>query len=770
MKLKDQCRPTGEGYYTLDTSPGAPVRLFLNEKLFAESEEGLYAQVRAAAEYPGVLDVVITPDAHVGNTVPVGCVIATDGTLLQAPVGYDIGCFVGDTLVPTVDGASHTLRALADRGGEHLVFAITSEQKVVVAKATARRTRIAAPLVRVTLDNGREIVCTPDHEFLLRDGTYRTASALSPQTSLMPFYGGRDRDGYALALHPATGRSQRVHWMMARGGFLGDIPKFPEQKTVIHHRNFNPADNRPENLQFMGDRDHQRYHRANVEKHTHWQSEEFERKRKAALAAKAATPEGRAFMAERGTKNLRAYMEGHPEHFQQAVAGNGEQGKQFLVAYNRSEKGRARSSEIGNRIYTCEVCGAKVRSGLGLSSHRRWKHGYNHKVVSVEPLGVTADVYCLSVPGYGNFALDAGVFVHNCGIMSFRSDVPHTKGLDEKLRRKFSEEVMKRIGLGLGQRGVFSFTHREFQEIIRQGATALGYARTSSERDFIPVDDDWEPPQKAVDRGIGQLGSLGSGNHFCELQHDENGRLWVMVHTGSRGFGYQLATHYLEAGREEQRKRGVSGRRVEAGAYFEPDSPHWRGYKNAVAAGGNFAIANRLLLWQQVGTAFRRVFGQEPELVYEISHNLAQEEVLPDGRAAWVHRKGATRAFPAGHPMLAGTPWEATGHPVLIPGSMGDTSYVLTPKAGAAKSLFSVNHGCGRRMSRGEARQRLTQSGVNKQMKRLNVLVNAGGDVPIDESPDVYKPAKDVIAAVVDAGLAEVTTTLTPIASIKGVD
>src|SRR4029079_16276688 len=169
--------------------------------------------------------------------------------------------------------------------------------------------------------------------------------------------------------------------------------------------------------------------------------------------------------------------------------------------------------------------------------------------------------------------------------------------------------------------------------------------------------------------------------------------------------------------------------------YFLPDSPHWKGYKNAVAAGGNFAIANRLCIWEQVGTAFRRVFGQEPELVYEISHNLAQQEVMPDGREAWIHRKGATRAYPAGHPMLAGTKWEATGHPVLIPGSMGDTSYVLTPAPGAAKSLGSVKHSCAPRMSPREARQRLTQSGVNKQMKRLNVLVNAGGDVPIDESP-----------------------------------
>jgi tRNA-splicing ligase RtcB len=446
MSLKYQCKDSGEGYYVLDQGVAVPVRLFLNEKLYAETEEGLFTQVKAATEYPGVLDVVVTPDAHIGSGVPVGTVIATDQTLLHAPIGYDIGC----------------------------------------------------------------------------------------------------------------------------------------------------------------------------------------------------------------------------------------------------------------------------------------------------------------------------------GIVSFRSDVPHTKGLDEKLRRKFSEEVMKRVGLGVGERGKISVSHKQFQRVIREGARALRYERGNSERDFLPVEDTWDAPARAVDRGIGQLGSLGGGNHFIELQYDQNGKLWVMVHTGSRGFGYQLASHYMQLARAEQQKRGTKA--FKEATYFLPDSPHWRDYKNAVAAGGNFAIANRLFIWEQVGTAFRRVFGQEPELVYEISHNLAQQETLPDGRSAWVHRKGATRAFPAGHPDLAGTKWEATGHPVLIPGSMGDKSYVLTPAPGTAKSLWSVNHGCGRRMSRGDARQRLTQSGVNKQMKRLNVMVNAGGDVPIDESPDVYKPAADVISAVVGAGLATVTTTLTPIASIKGVD
>jgi tRNA-splicing ligase RtcB len=358
-----------------------------------------------------------------------------------------------------------------------------------------------------------------------------------------------------------------------------------------------------------------------------------------------------------------------------------------------------------------------------------------------------------------------------CGMLAFRSTVSKGKGLDNKLRQKFSEQVMEKVGLGAGKGGGYTYDERKFGEIVRHGADALGFHRENSERDFIPVNDKWDIPQKPLQRGISQLGSLGGGNHFIELQYDQNDHLWVMVHTGSRGFGHGLATHFIQEGKAYLQKMGVDVRGGAEAVYFEPDNPLYDGYRNAVAAGANFAIANRLLIWEIVGRVFEKVFGQEPELIYEISHNLVQEEDAPNlGGKAWVHRKGATRAFPAGHSMLKGTKWEATGHPILIPGSMGDKSYILYAEPGAEKSLFSVNHGCGRRLSRGAAKKQITQKQANEQMKRLNVLVNAGHNVPIDESPDCYKPAKDVIDSVVKAGLARVAYTLTPLASIKGND
>jgi tRNA-splicing ligase RtcB len=136
----------------------------------------------------------------------------------------------------------------------------------------------------------------------------------------------------------------------------------------------------------------------------------------------------------------------------------------------------------------------------------------------------------------------------------------------------------------------------------------------------------------------------------------------------------------------------------------------------------------------------------------------------------WVHRKGATRAFPAGHAALAGTLWESTGHPVLIPGSNRDYSFILRPLDGAVRSGYSVNHGAGRRMSRGSAKAKLSQAEVDRQYRESGILVNADGHVPIDESDACYKSSAEVVDAVVQAGLAEIEYRLWPLASLKGAD
>ncbi|MGH9943375.1 MAG: RtcB family protein [Pyrinomonadaceae bacterium] len=415
--------------------------------------------------------------------------------------------------------------------------------------------------------------------------------------------------------------------------------------------------------------------------------------------------------------------------------------------------------------------------GFGIHNHRRWQHGYNHKVVSVESLDERADVYCLTVPEYGNFALDAGVFVHNCGMMSARSNVEAERATPEK-RLAFNRAVMERVNMGAGGKSVRlgALSKPEFNELVRGGAEyyvekyGATFDRSRAERHRIPVKDDWDIPwggKGMPERGLNQLGSLGGGNHFIELQRSEQaGTLFLQVHTGSRGFGHGLATNYFEMARAERPEQITD---IDLG-YFTPDSRHYRSYLNAVAAGGNYAILNRLIIFEQVSEAFREVFGEELELIYEISHNLVQREWHPDFGEVWVHRKGATRAFPAGHPALAGTAWAETGHPVLIPGSNKDWSYILRPLEGARKSGYSVNHGAGRRLSRGAAVRELSQRQIDDEYREAGILVNTDGRVPLDEAAPCYKPAAEVVRAVVEAGLAEIEHQLWPLASLKGAD
>lgn len=393
--------------------------------------------------------------------------------------------------------------------------------------------------------------------------------------------------------------------------------------------------------------------------------------------------------------------------------------------------------------------------------------------------GVPVGSVILTDLARGAVAMGPVGFDIGCGMMSARSDVP-AAAATYALRLAFNRAVMQRVEMGVGgkrkRHRLGTLSQDEFTRLVHGGAEyyvqhyGATFDRSRAERHRIPVDDAWQIPwggKGKPERGIQELGSLGGGNHFIELQRcEETGTLFVQVHTGSRGFGHGLATTYFALAQQERPHEIIH---LDLG-YFLPDSPHYRAYLNAVAAGGNYAILNRLIIYEQVAEAFREVFGAELELIYEISHNLVQREWHPDYGEIWVHRKGATRAFPAGHPFLVGTIWEQGGHPVLIPGSNKDFSYILRPLPGAVKSAYSVNHGAGRRMSRSAAVRELSQDAINAQYRAAGIPVNVEAPVPIDEAAPCYKPAQEVVAAVVGAGLARVEHTLWPLSSLKGTE
>ena len=672
-------------------------------------EPSAMAQLENVSKLPFIFHhIAVMPDCHLGIGATVGSVIATRGAIVPAAVGVDIGCFAGDTLIPLLGGRSVPIRHLAESGLEYCVYSCSIKGRIYAARATAKQTR-RAELVRVTLDSGRTIDCTPDHEFLLCSGDYRRADSLMLGDSLMPLYREQD-DGYALIQQPYSGRMQREHWMVARSGLLGSIPSFPEQRTVIHHRDFDGANNDPSNLEFMGDADHSAYHCGLVDRNTHWQSPEFETRRKAALAAKAQTPEGRAYFAERGTANLLAYMAGQPEHFAESVSGNGARGRAYLVRYNQSEKGRTKSAEIASRFYPCGVCSEQVRSGLGVHNHRRWKHGVNHVVVSVRPLSEKADVYCLTVPDRGNFALDAGVFVHNCGMIAVK-----TKFTSEHLPDNLKETrdgIERRIPTGFGvNQKIHPSADRRMKEL----------AELDPEGRYIKVDIRW--PQA--------LGSLGGGNHFIEICLDEADQVWAVLHSGSRGIGNKLAQKHMNAAKGLMEKWFIS-LPDPALAYLIEGTPEFDEYIRDLLWAQQFALLNREEMMDRVMTELSYLFfkegGHEGEIEQEriqCHHNFTQKEHHM-GADVWITRKGAIQM--------------RKGQRGIIPGSMGTKSYIVSGLENPV-AFHSAPHGAGRRFSRTEARRRFTM----EDFKAMVGIECRKSEALIDELPGAYKPIDEVM-------------------------
>lgn len=400
-------------------------------------------------------------------------------------------------------------------------------------------------------------------------------------------------------------------------------------------------------------------------------------------------------------------------------------------------------------------------------------------------LGFGVPIGCVVVTE-GTLLQAAAGYDISCGVLHARIDDLHVSDIaDPTVRREWIEAVEARIASGLGSHRASKAVavRDDIEEVLLHGAAVVVSKAELErcERPGLPVHGiDVRSISRAWDKAAVQFGSIGSGNHFIELQVDPaDGSVWVMLHCGSRGYGHQVATDFFFRGAE---LRDLPANRRET-SWLRIDEPLGREYWAFHNAAANYAVANRHVIKEAIDVASRRVLGHRATTFYEISHNLIQEEtlVLPDGstRQGFVHRKGATRAFPAGHPQLVGTPWEATGHPVLAPGSMYEGAAILRPLPGAHATACSVNHGSGRLLGRGEAKRSMVQSHVNKEMagvERVFAGVTVRGilsncrDIPIDESRGAYKSLDAVLSVLDAAGVAAVERRLYPVANLKGMD
>jgi len=287
------------------------------------------------------------------------------------------------------------------------------------------------------------------------------------------------------------------------------------------------------------------------------------------------------------------------------------------------------------------------------------------------------------------------------------------------------------------------------------------------------------------ERKMGQFATYGSGNHFGEAnivhvadnplaQMTANifklidGCVSVLSHCGSRGFGYELAQNQFKTLLEKFNTWSIPLPGDDKQMVYAPlHTLEANAYLDDMALGANFSTMNHLLINSVLLECFQKVIpGVKGHLVYYISHNIAREEVI-NNKLVWVHRKGATRAWPAGHHGLKDTPFYDTGHPILLPGDPLSGSKVMVAKEGAKLSCYSINHGAGRAMGRNEAKRQLEQKDVDSSFKESNVLTNRR-QYPVDEAPAAYKDFKEVTDTVEKAGLATTVADLKARFVIKG--
>jgi tRNA-splicing ligase RtcB len=296
--------------------------------------------------------------------------------------------------------------------------------------------------------------------------------------------------------------------------------------------------------------------------------------------------------------------------------------------------------------------------------------------------------------------------------------------------------------------------------------------------------------EKALERGRQQQGTLGSGNHFLEIQYvdtvfDEKaanamglseGQVTVMIHTGSRGFGHQVCTDFLDVMASAVRRYGISlaDRELACAPYRSSEA---QDYLAAMRAAANYAWANRQCITHWIRESFERVFRASPaemgmSLVYDVAHNVAKIEThMVDGKKKQlvVHRKGATRAFPPGHPELPPA-YRYVGQPVLIPGDMGRASYVLLgSEQGMRETWGSTCHGAGRVLSRHQAIRQAKGRAIYRELEDQGIFVMSKGRSTLaEEMPEAYKDVSDVVDVVNNAGISSKVARLRPMGVVKG--
>lgn len=453
--------------------------------------------------------------------------------------------------------------------------------------------------------------------------------------------------------------------------------------------------------------------------------------------------------------------------------------------------GRSTSPQVAVNFLDFEAYRQEATAGLE-ESGMVWA-----RVASIEPLpDFDEDVYDFTVAHPDHNFIANGFVISNCGVRLLASHLEQEEVAP--YLRDLTNALYRACPSGVGEPGRIRISGRELDELVVEGAKwALkrGQARPedlahTEEEGCLPGADPSKVSARARERGGGQIGSLGAGNHFLEIDVVEEiydpevarafglreNQIVVQIHCGSRGFGHQICDDYVKSLQTAVQKYGISIPDREL-VCAPIDSPEGRAYYGAMACAVNYAFVNRQVLAMGVREAFRdvlegKVRNWDLYQIYDVAHNIAKfEEHEIDGQRlrVCVHRKGATRAFGPGRPEVP-KDYRNVGQPVLVPGSMGTASYVLVGTGRAMQIAFgSTCHGAGRVMSRSQALKKIWGADLKRELEEQGIVIRAGSTKGLaEEAPAAYKDVSQVVEVVHGVGMARKVVRLRPLAVIKG--
>jgi len=405
--------------------------------------------------------------------------------------------------------------------------------------------------------------------------------------------------------------------------------------------------------------------------------------------------------------------------------------------------------------------------------------------------------YGFPIGGIAAFDVDKGIispggvgYDINCSVRLLKTNLTKKDILGKK--KKIVEALFRKIPSGVGRGSKFQITRKELAKLLEQGAKYMVDKGYGEKQDYLHTEEEGcmkeadasKVSERAIKRGIGQLGTLGAGNHFLEVQYvdkifDEKiakefglkkNQITIMIHCGSRGLGHQVASDYIKLMEEKYGIKNLPDREL---INAPIKSKLGKDYFSAMAAAANFAFANKQLITHWIREEIKYIFPKiKIDVVYDVCHNIAKFEehvVAGEKKIVCVHRKGATRSFGAGRKEVAEI-YRKVGQPVIVPGSMGTSSYILVGTKKAEKLTWgSTVHGAGRVSSRSKALKTIKGEEVKKRLHKKGIEVKSGSYKSLaQEAPEVYKDVDEVIKVVDELGISKKIAKLKPLCVVKG--